>query len=234
MDRQAHILVVEDDEIVRTLLAATLEMAGYDVSTAGSGVEMTDMSRNHDYSLILMDLGLPDEDGIVLLRQLRARDDVPVIILTSRDDMPSRRTALKLGADDYINKDVHPEEIILRIRNVLRRGSGRGGTTAEQPDHDAIKFSGWHLDPVGRSLTSPSGAEITLTGAEFDVLCVLARAPNRVLSRDQLLDGLMRLDDAPTDRMIDSYISRIRKKMNDSRFIVTVTGVGYRFVPEPG
>lgn len=233
MDRQASILVVEDDDIVRTLLAASLQSAGYVVRMARSGAQMTDELRGTDVDLILLDLGLPDEDGIVLLRQLRARVDVPVVILTSREDGAARRTALELGADDYIGKETHPEEIMLRIRNILRRHLNEGRPAAGDRDGELIEFSGWQLDIAGRVLRNPSGGDVCLTTAEFDVLHVLARAPNRVLSRDQLLDALMRFDDAPMERMVDSYVSRIRRKMDDPRFIATVTGVGYRFVPEP-
>lgn len=233
MDRQAHILVVEDDDIVRTLLASSLQAAGHSVRTARSGAEMAEEIHSNSTDLILLDLGLPDEDGIVLLRQLRAKRDVPVVVLTSRDDSSARRTALELGADDYISKEIHPEEILLRVRNVLRRHLGNGSRAVERRDDEVIVFSGWRLDLAGRTLRTPSGDDVALTAAEFDLLLVLARAPNRVLSRNQLLDALMRFDDAPMDRMVDSYVSRIRRKMGDARFITTVTGVGYRFVPEP-
>lgn len=230
---QTRVLVVEDDDIVRTLLAANLETAGHAVATACSGAEMAEALRDVLYDLVLLDLGLPDEDGIVLLRQIRARGNMPVIVLTSREEMADRHAALELGADDYISKQVHPDEIMLRVRNVLRRSAGAQSGRDELAEPQTVVFSGWRLDPAGRTLFSPSGAPVDLTGAEFDVLSVLARAPNRVLTRDYLLDGMMRIDSAPMDRMVDSYISRIRKKMGDPRFIVTVTGIGYRFVPEP-
>lgn len=233
MDQKARILVVEDDDIVRTLLAASLQSAGHDVRTARTGAEMADELRSHDMDLVLLDLGLPDEDGIVLLRQLRAKKDVPVVILTSRDDAPARRTALELGADDYISKETDPAEIMLRVRNILRRHLHAGPHAAGRNDGEIVAFSGWKLDLAGRTLRNPSGIDVSLTTAEFDILHVLARAPNRVLSRDQMLDALMRHDDAPMDRMVDSYVSRIRRKMGDPRFIATVTGIGYRFVPEP-
>lgn len=232
--QQATVLVVEDDDIVRTLLAASLEHAGHRVVTARSGEEMSKVLRQEPIALILLDLGLPDEDGMVLLRQLRMRSDAPVVVLTSRNEADTRRAALELGVDDFIGKDTPPDEILLRIRNILRRTRGGNWTAHHEGPAASIEFSGWFLDPAERSLTSPTGVEVTLTAGEFDILCCLARAPNRVLSRNQLIDALMRSDEGPMDRMIDSYVSRIRRKMGDSRFIVTVTGVGYRFVPSPG
>lgn len=233
MERQTRILVVDDDAIVRSLLTGRLEAVGHAVTAVGSGAEMSEALTSDEFDLVMLDLGLPDEDGIVLLRQIRTRQATPVVVLTSRDDSLARRTALELGADDYIGKDVDPEEILLRVRNILSRAGHRtvGGEIGGGPQ--VFEFSGWQLDPAERTLTDPGGVEVGLTAAEFDILHLLVRASGRVLSRDQLLDGLMRADDVPTDRMVDAYVSRIRRKMGDRRFITTVTGVGYRFVPEP-
>ncbi|MEQ8737864.1 MAG: response regulator transcription factor [Rhodospirillales bacterium] len=233
MNSQPNILIVEDEDIVRTLLSAQLKSAGNTVTQARSGAEMADCLHNGRFDLILLDLGLPDEDGIVLLRQLRSRSNVPVVVLTSRDEVEIRQTALELGADDYVHKDVPAEELLLRVRNILNRIAGSRGASRSHTADEVFEFAGWRLDVAGRVLTDPNGVNVPLTRAEFDILEMLARAPNRVLSRDQLLDGLMRSDEAPTDRMIDSYVSRIRRKMGTSDFIVTVTGIGYRFVPSP-
>jgi DNA-binding response OmpR family regulator len=233
MNDQPNILIVEDEDIVRTLLATQLKSAGNTVTQARSGAEMAQFLGNGRFDLILLDLGLPDEDGIVLLRQLRARSDVLVVILTSRDDVEIRQTALELGADDYVHKDVPAEEVLLRVRNILNRIVGSRGASRSDKADEVFEFADWRLDIGARVLIDPNGDNVPLTRAEFDILEMLARAPNRVLSRDQLLDGLMRSDEAPTDRMIDSYVSRIRRKMGTSGFIVTVTGIGYRFVPSP-
>ncbi|MEO9959968.1 MAG: response regulator transcription factor [Alphaproteobacteria bacterium] len=233
MNSQPNILIVEDEDIVRTLLAAQLKSAGNTVTQARSGAEMAQSLHNGRFDLILLDLGLPDEDGIVLLRQLRSRSDVPVVVLTSRDEVEIRQMALELGADDYVHKDVAAEELLLRVRNILNRVAGSRGASRSDAADDVLEFADWRLDIGARVLTDPNGVNVPLTRAEFDILEMLARAPNRVLSRDQLLDGLMRSDEAPTDRMIDSYVSRIRRKMGTSDFIITVTGIGYRFVPSP-
>lgn len=182
-------------------------------------------------SLVLLDLGLPDEDGLALIRRLRTRSSVPIIVLTARRDRDDRITALKAGADDYVLKPVDPEELSLRVANVLRRGTPAPHTAGS----DALEFGGWRLDPEGESLTAPDGAAVKLTRAEFDVLTALARAPGRVLSRDYLLDAVARADDeGPSDRLIDVLVSRLRKKMEmggRTRVIETVIGRGYKLNP---
>ena len=234
MVRQPNILIVEDEPLVRTLLAAQFERAGYATATADSYAEMLEAMKGPDVDMIVLDLGLPDEDGLVILRQTRMRTDVPILVLTSRDDPEARRAALELGADDFVSKSVQPEEITLRVRNILKRMEGRPISGPAAATDEIVKFAGWRLNLSNRTLTNPKGTDVFLTAAEFDILATLARAPNRVLSRDQLLDGLARVDEGPTERMIDSYISRIRRKTKLSKIIVTVTGVGYRFAVPDG
>lgn len=226
----AHLLIVEDDEFVRQLIAAYLEKEGYRLSVAGSAKAMHDCLDRETIDLILLDLGLPDEDGLTLIRQLRTRSAVPIVVLTARQTRDDRIIALEIGADDYVTKPVDPQELTLRIANLLRRSGGQ--QTEDARARDLLRFGGWQLDVSANALRAPDGAEVTLTRAEFDILTALARAPNRVLTRDFLLDAISRDGDSPGDRVIDVMISRLRKKLGDDprrpMLIQTVTGRGYR------
>jgi two-component system torCAD operon response regulator TorR len=226
----AHLLIVEDEEFVRQLVAAYLEKDGYRLSVAGSAKAMHDVLDREKIDLIILDLGLPDEDGLTLIRQLRTRSAVPIVVLTARQTRADRLTALEIGADDYVTKPVDPQELALRIANLLRRSGGGG--TQDAKARDVLSFGGWRLDISANALHAPDGLEVGLTRAEFDILTALARAPNRVLSRDFLLDAISRDGDAPSDRVIDVMISRLRKKLGDDprrpMLIQTVTGRGYR------
>ena len=225
-----HLLIVEDEEFVRQLVAAYLEKDGYRLSVAGSAKAMHDILDREKIDLILLDLGLPDEDGLTLIRQLRTRSAVPIVVLTARQTRVDRITALEIGADDYVVKPVDPQELALRIANLLRRAGG--SKVEDNHKRDVLAFGGWSLDVSANALRAPDGADIVLTRAEFDILTALARAPNRVLSRDFLLDAISRDGDSPGDRVIDVMISRLRKKLGDDprrpMLIQTVTGRGYR------
>ena len=227
-----HLLIVEDDELVQSLLAAYMQNEGFKVSLATSGKEMLACIDSEAIDLMLLDLGLPDEDGLVLARQVRARSSLPIIVVTSRKDQKDRLAALEIGADDYLTKPFDPEELVLRVRNLLGRA---GGTTEEalRLKTEVFKFQGWTLDTGGHNLTGPGGETVSLTRAEFNLLAALARAPNRVLSRDYLLDAISQDADAPTDRLIDVLISRVRKKIDPDpkkpEIITTVVGCGYKF-----
>jgi DNA-binding response OmpR family regulator len=147
--------------------------------------------------LILLDLGLPDEDGLVLARQTRSRSNVPIIVITARKDRADRLTALEVGADDYITKPFDPEELILRVQNILgRAGSGANSAVGRTPSN-IIAFDGWTIGLGGRTLTDPNAQEVVLTRSEFNLLSALAKAPNRVLTRDHLLDAIGTHDRRP-------------------------------------
>jgi DNA-binding response OmpR family regulator len=183
--------------------------------------------------LILLDLGLPDEDGLTLARQVRARSSIPIIVLTARKGREDRLIALEVGADDYMTKPFDPEELILRIRNVMDRSStGRGGPANER-FAAVMEFEGWAVDTGAHTVTSPDGDDVPLTRAEFNLLSSLVKAPNRVLTRAHLLDAVSQHDESPSDRMIDVLISRLRKKIEvepkKPAIIITVPGCGYKF-----
>jgi two-component system, OmpR family, response regulator len=182
--------------------------------------------------LVLLDLGLPDEDGIVLLRQVVARSGPAVIVITGRSDREMLLTALDLGADDYIIKPFDPLEVILRLKAVLARSgrSDRGGSGSRDA---VIRFNGWTLDRRAHSLFSPLGQNIALTTGEFNLLAALLARPGWTLSRDQLLDAITSGGDSPSARMVDVFVSQLRAKIDVDRkapsLIITVRGHGYRF-----
>ena len=232
-----HLLIVEDDELVQALLAAYLKAEGFKVSYAGTGKEMLAILNTEAIDLILLDLGLPDEDGLTLTRQVRARSSLPIVVITARKGREDRLAALELGADDYLTKPFDPEELVLRVQNLLGRSRGDGAGEVAARNNSAIEFDGWKIDLGGRTITHPSGSDIMLTNAEFNLFAALAKAPNRVLSRDFLLDAVSRDDEASSDRLIDVLISRVRKKIEAEpkkpKLIVTVPGCGYKFISAP-
>jgi len=227
-----HLLIVEDDELVQSLLAAYIQNAGFKVSLAANGKEMLACIDSETIDLVLLDLGLPDEDGLVLARQVRARSSLPIIVVTARKDQKDRLAALEIGADDYLTKPFDPEELVLRVRNILGRAGG-GGDEAQREKTELFQFDGWSLDTGCHNLSGPEDKKTELTRAEFNLLAALVKAPNRVLSRDYLLDAVSQDADAPTDRLIDVLVSRVRKKIEKNpkkpEIIITVIGCGYKF-----
>lgn len=223
------VLIVEDDVDLRSLLACLLEGEGYGVRTAETGREMHDHIRKRQPDLVVLDLKLPDESGLALARQLRGRSDVAIIVLTGSHDRDDLMAALELGVDDFLTKPFDPKELFLRIRNVLTRSRGGGGERRGR----VLTFDGWTLDLAACALYGADEKAAALTPGEYNVLAALVRAPGRVLSRDHLLDAVSRGDDAPLPRMIDVYVSQLRKKIEKNpttpRLIVTVKGRGYRF-----
>lgn len=231
-----HLLVVEDDEFVQSLLAAYMKKEGFRVSVAATGTETLGLLNGGLIDLVLLDLTLPDEDGLTLARQVRARSKTPIIVLTARKGRDDRITALEVGADDYLNKPVDPEELVLRIRNLLGRSDGEG-TAVNTRRRQSVEFADFILDVAGHTLSRKGGEAIPLTNAEFNLLSALVNAPNRVLSRAVLLDAISQDEAGPSERVIDVLISRLRKKIEaDARrptIILTVVGSGYRFGVEP-
>jgi two-component system phosphate regulon response regulator OmpR len=251
----AKILVVDDDADVRRMLAEYLGTHGYDVETVGDGAAMQasiDRARPH---LVLLDLGLPGEDGISLARQLRARSDIGIIMVTASAEPVDRIVGLEVGADDYIAKPFDPRELRARIRSVLRRvqaaastggaaGQDGAATTASAPGTTAsapaaanrrIPIGRCMLDVPARLLFDRDGGEVPLTAMEFDLLKAFIDHPNQVLSRDRLLTLSRDRSWEPFDRSIDIRITRLRRKIEDDpenpRAIRTVRGAGYMYVP---
>jgi len=187
------------------------------------------------YQLVVLDLKLPGENGLEVARWLRAQGDVPIVMLTAMGEETDRIIGLELGADDYVPKPFNPRELLARIRAVLRRTSERAEKKVE-PSGKSIRFSGWTLEPARRRLLNPDGAEVALTGGEYDLLVALVERANRVLTRDMLLDLLRGRQAGPFDRAIDVAISRLRRKLEDdgrhAQLIKTVRGGGYVLAAE--
>lgn len=232
--RESHILVVEDDGEMRTLIAKFLRQNGYRVSGARDGREMWEALGNMPVDLILLDVMLPGQSGMDLTRALRARSSVPIIMVTARGDETDRIVGLELGADDYIPKPFSRPELLARIRAVLRRAQPVEGGRTAGPVGDRILFAGWALDTRRRELTAPDGSVVDLSSGEYDLLLVFCEHPQRVLTRDQLLDlARNRISDS-IDRSVDVMVSRLRRKIeptDDSPALIkTIRGVGYMFV----
>jgi two-component system OmpR family response regulator len=231
MDATPHILVVDDDREIRDLLSKFLERQGMRVSAARDAREARRLWPLGRYHLVVLDLMLPGEPGLDFARWLRQQSDVPIVMLTAMGEETDRIIGLELGADDYVPKPFNPRELHARIRAVLRRAPGAGEGNAKEPPARAIRFAGWTLEPARRRLLNPEGAEVALTGGEYELLLVLVDRPNRVLTRDMLMDLLHNRQAGPFDRAIDVAVSRLRRKLEDDgrnpSVIKTVRGGGY-------
>jgi two-component system OmpR family response regulator len=228
--QQPHILVVDDDREIRDLLSRFLERQGMRVTAARDAREARRVWPLGRYHLVVLDLMLPGESGLDFARWLRTQEEVPIVMLTAMAEETDRIVGLELGADDYVAKPFNPRELVARIRAVLRRAGTEGGGPKEPPAK-AIRFSGWTLEPGRRRLLNPDGVEVPLTGGEYELLQVLVERPNRVLTRDMLMDLLRGRQAGPFDRAIDVAVSRLRRKLEDDgrnpTLIKTVRGGGY-------
>lgn len=229
MEPAPHILVVDDDREIRDLLSRFLEKQGMRVTAARDAREARKVWPLGRYHLVVLDLMMPGEPGLDFARWLRGQSDVPIVILTAMGEETDRIVGLELGADDYVAKPFNPRELLARIRAVLRRANGEGA--AKEPPARVIRFAGWTLEPGRRRLLNPDGAEVPLTGGEYELLLVLVERPNRVLTRDMLMDLLRGRQAGPFDRAIDVAVSRLRRKLEDDgrnpTLIKTVRGGGY-------
>ena len=227
-----HILVVDDDADIRNLLADYLGEQGWNITTAEDGAAMQQVLDAAAIDLIVLDLTLPGSDGLTLCRELRARSAIPVIMLTARSAPLDRILGLEMGADDYLCKPFEPRELLVRIRNVLRRNpaSGNNANSSSPLWH----FADWTLDETTRQLQNKDGLVVMLSGGEYRLLKVLLEHPNRALNRDQLLNLTQGRETDPLDRSIDLHISRLRQKLGDDarapRLIKTLRNEGYLLV----
>ncbi len=229
MDAQPHILVVDDDREIRELLGRFLEKQGMRVSAARDAREARRLWPLGRYHIVVLDLMMPGEPGLDFARWLRSQSNVPILMLTAMAEETDRIVGLELGADDYVQKPFNPRELLARIRAILRRTSGEG--PALEADARPIQFAGWVLEPGRRRLLNPDGAEVPLTGGEYELLAALVERPNRILTRDMLMDLLRGRQAGPFDRAIDVAVSRLRRKLEDDgrnpNLIKTVRGGGY-------
>jgi len=234
-----RLLVVDDEEDIRELLGDYLSSYGFEVTTVADGAEMRAALQAQPHDLVLLDLGLPGEDGLTLARELRASAGLGIIIVTGRGQAVDRIIGLEVGADDYVAKPFELRELVARIRSVLRRLKATGGpapqAAATAAAEERLAFDGWQIDLAARSLCRPDGEVVPLTTGEFDLLAVFARHPNRVLSRDELMDNLHNREAGPYDRSIDVQVGRLRRKIERDparpEMIKAVRGAGYVFTP---
>ncbi|MGZ5918307.1 MAG: response regulator [Hyphomicrobium sp.] len=234
----AHILIVDDEAEVRRLLEAGLTAEGYAVSEAADGAGLLAVLDKKRVDLITLDVRLGGEDGFNLAREVRAKNNVPNIMISGKGDMIDRVVGLELGADDYIAKPFHMREVLARVRAVLRRYESQGsesGRALQAEKGVRFEFDSWQLDPARRALKTPDGNDCELTTAEFNLLQLLVERPGRVLSRDELMDLLKGHDWTPLDRSIDGLVARLRKKIERGevpQMVKTVRGVGYVFAAQ--
>ncbi len=227
MMESPQILVVDDDPGIRFMLEQYLSGEGLRVSCASNGEEMRQFVESHAVDLVVLDLVLPNEDGLALARWLRARSDVPIVMLTGKGEVTDRIVGLEVGADDYMAKPFDSRELLARIRSVLRRQSKERTISGQK----IATFDGWRLDFGAREITAPDGEPVPLTTAEFNLLAALASQPQRPVDRDQLFEKVMEREWTHDDRSIDMLIGKLRRKMEPDpkrpRMIKTVRNMGY-------
>jgi two-component system OmpR family response regulator len=228
-----HILVIDDDPQIRSLLNEYLTENGLRVSVASSGEEMSRVLAEEAVDLIVLDLRLAGEDGLAIARSLRGESAIPIVMLSGVRDEADRVMGLELGADDYITKPFSPRELLARIRTVLRRAKSAATGSARQREIRAYRFGAFELNLRTRRLNQRTGGHIVLTNGEFNLLAALLAAPERILTRDQLLEASRVYDNEVYDRAIDIQVLRLRRKIErdpaQPQFIVTERGAGYMF-----
>ncbi len=235
MDATPHVLFVEDDPEIRGLVADFLRQSGFQVTVAQDGAEMDGAMDAEPIDLLILDIMLPKEDGLSLCRRVRAAGNLPVIMLTARGSEIDRVVGLEMGADDYLTKPFSSNELVARIRALLRR-SQYAAPELRSRRRSVLTFGGWRLDLVARRLHSRDGTRVPLTGGEFELLVAFCEHPNRVLTRDQLLDFTRGKVPSGIDRSVDIQVSRLRRKIEkdpkDPMLIQTVRSGGYVFATE--
>jgi two-component system, OmpR family, response regulator len=233
MTAQTLIAIVEDDPEIRSLSAGLFEREGFEVAPCEDAVALDALLARRRPALIVLDVMMPGEDGLSVCRRLSAQGGPPIILVTARGEDIDRIIGLEIGADDYLPKPFHPRELIARARAILRRASAAtepGPRTGELYD-----FAGWTFDPAARALADPEGAAVELSAGDYELLLAFVKHPQRVLTRDFLMDWTKGRDATPFDRAVDVALSRLRRKLGDDpaapRLIRTVRNGGYLFTP---
>ena len=239
-DMVGKIIVVDDEEHIREMVADYLNGQGFSARAASGGASLDDLLPAFQPDLILLDVNMPDEDGLSIARRIRASEDIAVIMVTAADDVVDRIVGLEVGADDYVTKPFDLRELKARIRAVMRRGAARTVAATQPPAEEqdgpaTATFGRMTVDRAGRRLLRPDGGEEAVTAMEFDLIEAFLDNPYRVLSRDRLLDLAHRKNDDPFDRSIDIRVTRLRKKIEEDpskpQTIKTVRGAGYIYSP---
>ena len=230
------ILVVEDEPRIAELASDYLRHAGFRVELAGDGATALDLISRTDPSLVVLDLGLPDMDGLDVAREIRRSGDRPIVIVSARDDELDTILGLELGADDYLTKPFSPRELVARIRAVLRRAARDLPSRTAEGAPAALLVAGDVALDLERMRTTVSGRDVELTTTEFELLAILTRRPGRIFTRSQLLDQLRGVAFESYERAIDAHVKNLRRKIeldpHRPRFVLTVHGVGYRFADD--
>jgi len=233
MEQALHIAVVEDDPDISQTMVQCMTEHGFVVTAARSGRDLDRVLSISKIDLVILDVGLPGEDGLSICRRLRNQSAVPIIMVTARAAETDRIVGLEIGADDYLPKPFSPRELVARVRAVLRRATAQNDNNRAPPK--TLQFEGWKLDMARRQLLDPSGVPMPLTSGEFNILAIFCQNPQKVLSRDSLLDMLHGRAAAVFDRSVDVQISRLRRKiepnLKNPTFIKTVRYGGYFFTP---
>jgi len=235
MSQPHHVVVVDDEPAIGELIRNYLSRHGFVVTTVADGEGLSRTMAAEAVDLVLLDLGLPGEDGLSIVRHIRSFSNVGVIILTGSGEAVDRIVGLELGADDFIGKPFDLRELLARIRSVIRRTGGASTVDAGEHRPKCVRFVGWKLDLASRRLFAPDGGEVALTTGEFELLQVFTDNPNKVLTRDRLLQATRNRDAGPYDRAIDMQIARMRRKIEAEperpALIKSVRGAGYIFTP---
>ena len=230
MDKTDCILIVDDDPEIRGLLVNYLSRNEFEAVAARDGREMWQKLDRHAVDLIVLDLMLPDTDGLTLCRELRVKSSIPVLMLTARGEETDRIIGIEMGADDYLVKPFNPRELLARIKTILRRTRALPPNLRPEQAR-CLCFAGWCLDTAARLLTSPDGVATPLSGGEYRLLRILLDHPNRVLNRDQLTEMTQGREAEAYDRAVDVQVSRLRQRLRDDsrepELIKTVRGEGY-------
>ncbi len=230
MDKTDCILIVDDDPEIRRLLVDYLARNGLEAIAARDGREMWQQFDRHAIDLVVLDLMLPDTDGLTLCRDLRAKSNTPVLMLTARGEETDRIVGIEMGADDYLVKPFNPRELLARIKSILRRTRALPPNLRPESAR-CLSFAGWCLDTAARLLVAPDGVATPLSGGEYRLLRILLDHPNRVLNRDQLTEMIHGREAEAYDRAIDVQVSRLRQRLRDDsrepELIKTVRGEGY-------
>ena len=236
MTATPHILIVDDHREIRDLVSRALTKEGFRVSAVADGKAMRKALADGRFDLILLDLMLPGDSGLVLCREVRASSNIPIIMVTAKGEEVDRIVGLELGADDYLPKPFGTRELIARINAVLRRTRTDAEHAPRSQKAKRYTFDRWMLDLDARELIRNDGVSVALSTGEFDLLVAMVERPQRVLTREVLLDLARGRSAGAFDRSIDTQVSRLRKKLevdpSDPRIIQTVWGGGYRFAPE--
>jgi two-component system OmpR family response regulator len=229
-----HVIIVEDDPDVRAMLERSLGADGYRVTALETGAQLEDIIASDSVDLVILDIGLPDIDGLTITQQIRRHSNVAIIIVSGRGDLADRVVGLEIGADDYVTKPFEPREIQARVRSVLRRTSQNESTRMRTAGrNECYEFGNWTLDIDAQILQCENGRPISLTSGEYKLLETMVTRANRVLSRDQLMDACYGNNSPAFDRSIDVCVGRLRKKLQDDprnpAIIRTVRNGGYIF-----